>query len=80
MTATATISEAELMQRYASTINVKVQPANRCRFWHRWVLIKDTGATQYHECKDCKARIGKSTSAGYQPINIMWVSGLEEHP
>lgn len=57
---------------------MKMEPPNKCLIWHRWELVKDTGATEYHKCKDCGARFARSTSGGYQPINYRWVTGLDD--
>jgi len=52
---------------------LKVETQNRCWLWHRWKLVKDTGHTTYHECKDCGSRIAMQREGGYQPMNYEWV-------
>lgn len=55
---------------------MKLEPAKRCLFWHRWQLVKDTGATIYSECRKCGARRAVQNGGVYQPINQDWVLGL----
>lgn len=50
---------------------------DKCLVWHRWTLIKSTGATKYYQCKDCPARHLKQ-KGGYQPINHDWISGMSD--
>ena len=52
---------------------IKVETRERCLIWHRWKLVKNTGFSQYHECKDCGSRIAMQPDGGYQPINYAWV-------
>lgn len=56
----------------------KTKPFNKCFIWHRWKIVKDTGAVKYSECKDCGSRIARSTNYGYQPLNHRWLEGLDD--
>ena len=61
-------------------LKLKMQPKNKCLFWHRWALKKDTGVYRYHECEKCKARIVKQyRDSVYQPINEEWVIGIVDN-
>lgn len=55
-----------------------IEPSNKCWLWHRWQLVKNTGATRYEQCKKCGARKATSTGTGYQPVNYQWVLGQQK--
>lgn len=57
---------------------IKMEPKNRCLIWHRWLLTKDTGQAQYHQCRDCGARFARGAS--YEAIDHLWVVGFKEGP
>lgn len=59
-------------------LKVKTIKRNGCFFWHKWELIKDTGATKYYECAKCQSRALRQECDGYQPVDTEWVSGSKK--
>jgi len=43
--------------------------------WCSKTLVRDTGFTQYFECKKCGKRTYKQKRGGYQPIDKHWLAG-----
>ncbi len=48
---------------------------NKCLFFHKFTLVKNTGITRYYKCKKCSYRkIEQDTWQGYQPIDSKFLS------
>ena len=56
-------------------MKAKASTGKKCFFWHRWRLVKDTGFTKYHECKDCSSRRAAQGDGVYQPVAWDWLLG-----
>lgn len=59
---------------------VSYKPNKKCMFFHRWVVVTDTGATRYMECKRCSARRIVQCIDGYQPIDFDFLKIEEKDP